>query len=140
MVPPAEVEAAVEDLLALNARRWGADSVLRDGLLRALLRDAAPTLQEAGLLRLYQVALDGRRIAVLFVLAGPWAHHGYNGGFDPDHARLSPSAMLVGTAMAQAAREGRAWFDFLRGQESYKSIWGASAFAMRRRVLRQAGS
>jgi CelD/BcsL family acetyltransferase involved in cellulose biosynthesis len=70
------------------------------------------------------------------VLAGPWAHHGYNGGFDSAHAKLSPSAILVGLAMAQAAREGASQFDFLRGQEGYKAVWGAVPCPMHRRILR----
>jgi CelD/BcsL family acetyltransferase involved in cellulose biosynthesis len=136
LAAPDEVPAAMEDLLRLNALRWGAAGVLADPLLQATLRDAAPALDRAGLLRLHQVTLGGERIAVLLVLAGPWAHHGYNGGFDPAHARLSPSAILVGAAMALAAREGLGRFDFLRGHESYKSVWGAEPAPMRRRILR----
>jgi CelD/BcsL family acetyltransferase involved in cellulose biosynthesis len=131
-----EIAIAIEDIILLNALRWGEAGVLHDGLLQRLLRDAGPALHRAGLLRLHQVLLDGRRIAALMVLAGPWAHHGYNGGFDPAHAKLSPSAILVGQAMAQAHREGRTTFDFLRGQESYKSVWGAAPAPMHRRLLR----
>ncbi|TNC70904.1 GNAT family N-acetyltransferase [Rubellimicrobium roseum] len=133
-----EVGPAIEDLLRLNALRFGADSVLAEPLLAALLRDAGPSLARAGLLRLHQVTLQGRRIAVLLVLAGPWAHHGYNGGFDPAQSRLSPSALLVGAAMQQAACEGVATFDFLRGGEGYKSVWGAAPTPMHRRLLRPA--
>lgn len=130
-----EIAPAIEDLIRLNALRWGEAGVLHDRLLQATLRDAGPALHRAGLLRLHQVILDGERIAALLVLAGPWAHHGYNGGFDPAHAKLSPSAILVGLAMAEAHREGRATFDFLRGGESYKSVWGATPAPMHRRLL-----
>jgi CelD/BcsL family acetyltransferase involved in cellulose biosynthesis len=136
LATPEEVPAAVEDLLRLNALRWGEAGALADPLLRATLREAGPALERAGLLRLHQVTLGGERIAVLMALAGPWAHHGYNGGFDPAHARLSPSAILVGAAMAQAAREGLGHFDFLRGHEAYKGVWGAEPSPLRRRVLR----
>jgi CelD/BcsL family acetyltransferase involved in cellulose biosynthesis len=137
-VPPEEVGPAVEDIVRLNALRWGEDSALADPLLAASLRDAGPALAAAGLLRLHEVRLGGERIAALFVMAGPWAHYGYNGGFDPAHARLSPSAILVGAAMAQAAREGMRAFDFLRGGEGYKSVWGAVPHPMHRRILRRA--
>lgn len=138
LAPPEEVGAAVEDIVRLNALRWGADSALADPLLAATLRDAGPALAQAGLLRLHEVRLGGKRIAALFVMAGRGAHHGYNGGFDPAHARLSPSAILVGAAMAQAAREGARAFDFLRGGEGYKSVWGAAPQPMHRRILRPA--
>ena len=136
LAAPEEAADAIEDLLRLNRLRWGDAGVLADPLMQAHLRDAGPALARAGLLRLHQVLLKGERIAVLMVLAGPWAHHGYNGGFDPAHARLSPSAMLVGLAMRQAAREGARHFDFLRGHENYKRVWGAEPQPMRRRVLR----
>lgn len=138
MALPEEVPEAVEDILRLNAKRWGAAGVLADPLMQAHLRDAGPALAQARLLRLHQVVLGGERIAALMVLAGPWAHHGYNGGFDPDHAKLSPSALLVGLAMAQAAREGVTRFDFLRGHEGYKAVWGAAPQPMHRRVLHSA--
>jgi CelD/BcsL family acetyltransferase involved in cellulose biosynthesis len=138
LVPPEEVGPAVEDIIRLNALRWGEDSALADPLLAASLRDAGPALAAAGLLRLHEVRLGGERIAALFVMAGPWAHHGYNGGFDPGHAKLSPSAILVGAAMSQASSEGVRVFDFLRGGEGYKSVWGAAPHPMHRRILRRA--
>ncbi|EYD76965.1 glycosyl transferase, group 1 [Rubellimicrobium mesophilum DSM 19309] len=136
LATPEEIPEAIEDLLRLNRLRWGEAGVLADPLMQAHLRDAAPALVRSGLLRLHQAILDGQRIAVLLVLAGPWAHHGYNGGFDPAHARLSPSAILVGLAMRQATREGVRHFDFLRGHEGYKRVWGAEPRPMHRRVLR----
>lgn len=135
LVAPEEAGLAVEDLLRLNALRWGAEGVLADPLMQALLREAGPRLGRAGLLRMWEVRLGGERIAVLMAMAGPWAHHGYNGGFDPAHARLSPSAMLVGLAMEQAAKEGLPRFDFLRGGEGYKALWGAAPVPMQRRLL-----
>jgi CelD/BcsL family acetyltransferase involved in cellulose biosynthesis len=137
LVAPEEVGNAMEDLLRLNALRWGAEGVLADPLMATFLREAGPALARAGLLRLHEVRLGAERIAVLMVLAGPWGHHGYNGGFDPAYAKLSPSAMLVGLAMAQAAREGVTRFDFLRGHESYKSVWGARPLPMHRRIIRR---
>lgn len=136
LVASDEVRPAVEDLFRLNDLRWGDTGVLRDTLIRAFLLDAGPELDRAGLLRLWEVQLEQRRIAVLLALAGPWAHHGYNGGFDPSYSRLSPSAVLVGLAMEQAAHEGRAKFDFLRGHESYKTVWGAASYPMHRRIMR----
>ncbi|WP_176556382.1 GNAT family N-acetyltransferase [Rubellimicrobium rubrum] len=140
LVAPEEVGTAIEDLLRLNALRWGAKGVLADPLMGAFLREAGPALARAGLLRLHEVRLGAERIAVLMVLAGPWAHHGYNGGFDPAHAKLSPSAMLVGLAMSQADREGVTQFDFLRGHESYKGVWGARPVPMQRRIIRRPAS
>lgn len=137
-VEESEIEDAMDDLVHLHSSRWrarGEAGVLSDPLLCDFLLDAAPALDRAGLLRLYQVRLAEQRIAVLMVLAGQGAHHYYIGGFDPDHAKLSPSAVLIGTAMVQAYQEGAPEFDFLRGAEPYKSDWGARERKMHRRIL-----
>jgi CelD/BcsL family acetyltransferase involved in cellulose biosynthesis len=49
----------------------------------------------------------------------------YFGGFDPLFAFESPGTILLGHAMERAAIEGARVFDFLRGAESYKYVWGA---------------
>lgn len=135
---PGETGEAMADLLRLHGLRWrarGEEGVLSDPLLRAFLLEAAPEFDRAGLLRLHQVRLGQERIAVLMVLAGREAHHYFIGGFDPAHGKLSPSAVLVGAAMAQAHEEGARWFDFLRGHEAYKADWGAEPRPMHRRIL-----
>lgn len=118
-----EIPAALEDLVRLHALRWrerGEAGVLSNALLRRVLLDVAPGLAQAGLLPLWQVRLASRRIAALRALAGRAAQNYYLGGFDPEHARLSPSAALIGAAMARAHRKGASEFDFLRGAELYK--------------------
>jgi CelD/BcsL family acetyltransferase involved in cellulose biosynthesis len=133
-----EVAAAMEQLARLHGLRWrdrGAAGVLSDPLLACSLRDAAPALARAALLRLYRARLGDRPIAALMVLAGGRAHSYYIGGFDPAFARLSPSAVLIGTAMVEAHREGATEFDFLRGAEDYKFRWGAGERPTHRRIL-----
>ena len=127
-VSPPEVAQGMAELSRLHALRWqarGEPGVLSDPLLDGFLREAAPGLAQAGLLRLYRVRFGDEAAAALLVLAGRAAHHYYIGGFDPRHAALGPSAALVGFAMSEAAREGAAEFDLLRGNEPYKRRWGA---------------
>jgi CelD/BcsL family acetyltransferase involved in cellulose biosynthesis len=141
-VPDDAAGDAAAELSRLHALRWraqGEPGVLADPLLDGLLRDAAPALARSGLLRLYRVRFGADTVAVLLVLAGPAAHHYYLGGFDPDRAGLGPSGALVGFAMAEAAREGAAEFDLLRGAEPYKRRWGAvERPTYRRRLFRRA--
>ena len=138
LVPTGEAAAATADLVRLHGLRWrdrGEPGVLADPLLRGLLTDTAPELARSDLLRLYRLRIGGEVVAVLMALAGRRAHHYYLSGFDPAHARLSPSATLVGAAMAQAHGEGVPAFDFLRGAEPYKARWGACEHATHRRIL-----
>ena len=97
------------ELVRLHALRWrerGESGVLADPLLGGFLRDAAPELAGAGLLRLWRSlrAGDDRGAAGS---GGATVHHYYIGGFDPAYGGLSPSAALIGAAMAQAHARGR---------------------------------
>lgn len=144
LVPQDGVADAMAQLSRLHALRWqarGESGVLADPLLAGLLRDAAPGLATAGLLRLWRLRLGGAALAVLLVLAGGGTHAYYIGGFDPDAARLSPSSALIGAAMAQAVREGAEEFDFLRGVEPYKARWGAAPQpSLHRTLWRESGA
>jgi CelD/BcsL family acetyltransferase involved in cellulose biosynthesis len=60
----------------------------------------------------------------------------YLGGFDPALARFSPGKLVVGYAIEYALVHDRARaFDFLRGAETYKYLWGAVDQPLYRRTL-----
>ncbi len=139
----ASVREAMGDLIRLHRKRWrdrGGSEALAEPRLADFLGDAARSLAGAGLLRLWELRLGGSRIAVLLVLAGRRSHAYYLGGFDPDHDRMSPSAALIGAAMRGAQGEGAVAFDFLRGDEPYKTQWGAVECPTERRVFRRRAS
>jgi len=110
--------------------------MLADPLLTRLLRAAAPRLAAEGLLSPHCIRLDGETIAVLLALQGRASACYFLSGFDPAHARLSPGTVLIGTGIATAAGEGAVTFDFLRGDEPYKTRWGAEQHRRIRRVFR----
>ncbi|WP_376092702.1 GNAT family N-acetyltransferase [Roseomonas sp. CCTCC AB2023176] len=135
----------LEAHLRLHGARWekrGEPGVLAADPVQAMHREALPHLLESGILRLYALRLDGRVIATLQALADPPGRaerraYFYLGGFDPAFERLSPGMLVVGHAIEEAAREGFAAVDFLRGQEGHKYRWGAVDSATRRRMLRR---
>lgn len=139
--------AWLDTLQRLHAQRWsvrGLPGVLQGDGVMAWHRDAAPRLQEAGLLRVLGLRIAGKPVAVLYVLADApsvaqrrWFY--YIGGFDPAVRTLSPGTLLVGHAIARAQAEGAAVFDFLRGAEPYKLRWGAVLQAMWTLRVRPAG-
>jgi CelD/BcsL family acetyltransferase involved in cellulose biosynthesis len=47
------------------------------------------------------------------------------GGFDLEFSRSSLGTLIIVHPIEQAWREGALPFDFLRGEESYKYLWGA---------------
>lgn len=130
-------------LLRLHAARWQTrqePGVLDSPAVQAAHRAALPELLRAGALRLQALHLNGEIVAVLYALIDPPQRPArrvylYISGFDPALDRLSPGMLLVGHALEQAAAEGFATLDFLRGQEPYKYFWGAGDAPSFRRIL-----
>jgi len=140
---PATLDELCDALFRLHALRWaGRDEpgVLARPEVQAMHREAMPELLGAGLLRLFALRLEGRVDAIIHALADPPDRarrtlYLYLQGFDPAEARLSPGLLLVGHAVETAIAEGFGRVDFLRGQERYKSFWGAANTPTWRRVL-----
>lgn len=120
--------ANVERLAELHTRRWEKREeagIFADRRILAWLREAAPLMERAGLLRLYAMRLRGDIVAAMCVLHGKGRAFYYIGGFEPEYAKLGLGTVLIGHAVAEAEGENFRSFDFLRGQEDYKYRWGA---------------
>src|SRR5690242_6842667 len=130
-VAPGDAEASFDRLVSLHGLRWshrGAPGVLADDRVLAVHREAVPELARAGMLRLYELLIDGRVAASLYALADARPHgsvYYYVGGFDPAFGEASPGTLVIAHAIAQAHGSGAHAFDFLRGREPYKYLWGA---------------
>jgi CelD/BcsL family acetyltransferase involved in cellulose biosynthesis len=115
-------------LIRLHSARWaerGQVGVLSDLCVQQFHREAAFELLPQNLLRLYGLRAGEDIAAVLYA----FAHHGitsfYLSGFDPAWKAASPGVLLIAHAIEEAVREQRTEFDFLRGRERYKYLWGA---------------
>jgi CelD/BcsL family acetyltransferase involved in cellulose biosynthesis len=89
------------------------------------LEEAAGRLQRAGQLRLQWLEVDGQPAAVEFDLLGGDTLYYYQTGMNPDLAEISPGWLLQIASLKRAMADGLTYFDFLRGDEEYKSTWGA---------------
>ena len=144
---PGTLEEIGEALFRLHAARWatrGESGVLAAPGVRRANHEAMSALMEVGLLRLLALRLRGEIVAVVHALADPPGRarrtlYLYLQGFDPALERLSPGLLLVGEAVERAIGEGFHAVDFLRGQERYKSFWGAVNAPTFRRVLEPPG-
>ena len=133
----------LEHLFRLHGSRWrsrGEAGVLADDAVRRFHHDAADTLREAGLLRLYTLDLDGRVVAAHYGFHHRERSYCYLTGFDPACGFESPGVLIMAYAIEQALRQGAREFHFLRGQESYKYGWGAVDRWNRRRSFRRRGA
>jgi CelD/BcsL family acetyltransferase involved in cellulose biosynthesis len=127
-----------ERFLQLHRARWvgrGQSGVLGDDRVQNFHRDAAQRMLLSGTLRLYALRSRGGIIAALYGFAHRGHTYYYLSGFDPEFAPYSPGTLLIGHAIEEAVREGSANFDFLRGREAYKYLWGAKARLNYRRQL-----
>jgi CelD/BcsL family acetyltransferase involved in cellulose biosynthesis len=120
---------ALNCLFDLHRARWEAkengSGMLAGRAMEVFHRRAAMRLSEAGKARFHVLRLDGRIVAVAYILAEGERSSGYLSGFDPELVAYSPGALLLEYSVAEAIRGGAREFDFLRGEEAYKRDWGA---------------
>jgi len=108
-----------------NARRRTLDgSEAFDRPERIAFHDRFSALAlERGWLRLFLLRLDGLPVASLYGLRYRDVFSFYQSGFDPAYARQSVGLVTMGWSIRAAIDEGASEFDFLHGEESYKSLW-----------------
>ncbi|MGB3342110.1 MAG: GNAT family N-acetyltransferase [bacterium] len=76
-------------------------------------------------LRMRTAFADSKPIAALYAFQMNDHIYLYNSGFDPIFSRSSPGIVLIGKDIMAAIDEGMKYYDFLRGDEEYKSRFGA---------------
>lgn len=129
-----------DSLVRIHQARWseqGEPGSFRDDAALAFHREAALSLLRQGWLRLFALRLAGQLIGIYYTFNCRGRAHIYLTGYDEAYANLSPGTLTLAHAVEAAVREGARHFDFLRGRESYKYLWGASdAPTYRRRLWR----
>lgn len=131
------------ELERLHTARWrsrGEPGMLADAARQRFHREVAAGFARRDELSLYTLALDGQIVAALYGLEERDTLYYYLSGFDPALSELSVGNLVVGLAAEDARRRGLAYFDFLRGGESYKAAWGAAEVPRYRRVLERAAA
>jgi CelD/BcsL family acetyltransferase involved in cellulose biosynthesis len=129
---------ALASLFDLHGRRWaerGSSGVLAADDVRRFHESSAPRLLDAGLLTVFTLAVDERIVATAYCLHDNACVYYYLGGFDPTVRHASPGTVLLEHAIRVAWERGATTFDFLRGRERYKYLWGARDHDTYRRRL-----
>jgi CelD/BcsL family acetyltransferase involved in cellulose biosynthesis len=94
--------------------------------MQAFFHAIAGAMHAAGWLQLMQLKLDGRPEASILSFDYGDSIMLYNSGFDPQgQSHLSPGNVLISICIRHAIELGRSIFDFLQGDEEYKSRFGA---------------
>ena len=88
--------------------------------------EVAQLLLASGQLRMSWVDLDGSPLAAEYQFVGGQSNYSYQSGVDPDRMNVSPGHLANIYAIRRAIDEGRRYFDFMRGDEGYKTFWLAT--------------
>jgi CelD/BcsL family acetyltransferase involved in cellulose biosynthesis len=123
---PAEARAAVERFLELHRARWaveGGSDGLADARHEAFHRTVVQKLAERGWLRVYTLFAARRPVASVYGVVHKRTFLYYQSGYDPAWASKSVGLVLLARTVQDAWAEGLVEFDFLRGNEPYKSDW-----------------
>lgn len=121
-----EAFTAMEDLFRLHANvrtLRGERSAVDDPAVRVFHHRVAERFFQRGWLRLYVLKVHGQTIAAAYGFHYDDTVSYYMTGYDPAWAHYSPGAAITTHAIRNAIEEGAREFDFLRGDEEYKSRW-----------------
>jgi CelD/BcsL family acetyltransferase involved in cellulose biosynthesis len=122
----ADCRAALQHVVDLHLRRWnargGSDGFHEERLLR--FHDEFSALaREQGWLRLRVLSIDGRPAGAFYGFRYRDKYSFYQSGFDEAFLRQSVGLVTIGLTIQEAIAEEAAEYDFLHGDESYKSLW-----------------
>jgi CelD/BcsL family acetyltransferase involved in cellulose biosynthesis len=134
---PETADAHIAAILDLSALRWGSTPARRRKY-EALFRAAF----DQDCLRI-AILWDGQRPfagGAAFVDAERGVFGAYQVGHDPAYSRFSPGKALLGGQIRDAIERGYRVFDFMRGDESYKSSYSTREISNVHYSLRRAGA
>lgn len=131
------IAPAMADLYDLHQKRWRSrrmPGVMGEARIRDFHSRIAGSFAAEGWLRLFVIRAQGRTLAGLYCYRFRERFYYYLGGFDPELGKMSLGTVLTAHAIRAAIDEGCTEFDFLRGDESYKTRW-CSGQRMNQRLL-----
>ena len=137
------LEPALDNFFRLHRLRWhddGGSSGIAGPRVEAFHRDAMTRLMASGQLRLYTLWVQGLAVASVYALIHGQTFYYYQAGMDMAWRSRSVGLVLVGETFIDAIRSGLTRYDFLRGEEPYKSDWvGGSRRLVSRRLFAHRG-
>ena len=128
---PTDLEAEIEAFLALMAQD-PEKALFLTPAMRQQMHLSLRQAQRFGYLQLAFLEVDGKKAAAYLNFDYNNTIWVYNSGLDFSYRELSPGWVLLGYLLQWANQNGRAAFDFMRGDEEYKYRFGA----IDRRVVR----
>lgn len=123
---PNETGDAFERFLHLHQKRWekeGGSELSGHPRLISFQRSLVSKLSCKGLIRFDELWKGGECLSSIYGLDSGKTFYYYNSGYDQDFSKLSVGLVLLGLSVKSAIERGVTLYDFLRGDEAYKSDW-----------------
>jgi CelD/BcsL family acetyltransferase involved in cellulose biosynthesis len=127
---PDQLEHALDVLIRLHQRRWkrlGWPGCFASERFLKFHREVALRMLAFDALSMSWLELDGRPVAAEYHLRGNGIVYAYQSGIAPDSLEYQPGHLSHLATIRRAIERGDRAFDFLRGDEPYKSHWRAVA-------------
>lgn len=123
---PVEIEEAFTELMRLHELRFRGlskpSSFLKPRLQAFHRRLLLPTALR-GWVRIYLLCVGGKTVSALYGFAVRRRFFHYQAGMDPAWAQNGVGALCIQGVMEDCIDKGDREYDFLRGNEEYKSYW-----------------
>jgi len=125
---PDEIVPRLNTLIRLHLNRWRSDNLPgtlgRPGFA-SFLREVCTTPPIGSRCRLYILTHRETPVAALLAFHFSQSALYYQAGWDPDSplAQHSPGVVIMARSISDAIDQGLRYYEFLRGDESYKSRW-----------------
>jgi CelD/BcsL family acetyltransferase involved in cellulose biosynthesis len=125
---PDQLEKALDVLIGLHQRRWqhlGWPGCFASERFLKFHREVALRMLAFDALLMSWLELDGEPVAAEYHLAGDGIVYAYQSGIAPESLEYQPGHLSHLATIRRAIERGDRAFDFLRGDEPYKSHWRA---------------
>ena len=113
------------DLHQKRQREIGNYGVFSDSVQRRFHADVADAFAEKGWLALFFLTFNGKPVSTVYAYEYNKKLYAYLCGFDPEYARYRPGHLAFKNLIRYGIEKELKELDFLRGDEEYKTRWGA---------------
>lgn len=135
---PNDIELYWPEFVRLHQKRrhqLGQAGCFADPHYENFLKSAVMELAAQNAVWLSFVHADSQAIAGLLIFDSGKTSYLYQSGIDTERLDLEPGHLINAATIRACIERGQLHFDFLRGDERYKSNWRASRISLQRSVL-----
>jgi CelD/BcsL family acetyltransferase involved in cellulose biosynthesis len=122
---PEDITANLDEFVRLHRMSTPDKAEFMTDYREEFFRAVVINLAKVGVSHLYFLEVDGVRAATSICFVHGDSQLVYNSGYDPEHRALSVGLLNHAMTIKLAIENGVRYFDFLRGDESYKYHLGA---------------